>query len=271
MRHFLLTVIGLAMLLPVTAQTSSYGLTPVQITGTTNSILYKQTLVADTSTNAIWIGYRNAGAARYQNNAWTIYDTANSGIPGNWVNAIAPNGITTWFGTSTGLGRLINNNWVSFNTSNSGLVSDNVLSLNAAGSALWVGTYKGLHYFDGNSNWTVYDSLNSPLPSNFIFCMDRDANGQLYIGTNRGFCVFNPATQNWTIYDVQNSVLDNNLIKAVYCRGPGDVWLSTNNQVYHLSGSVLSAFSDLYITTVVGDPRGVSSFSSDGNGNLVFY
>lgn len=270
MRHFLLTVFGLVMLLPVAAQNAPYGLTPIVITGTTNAVSTKQTLVADTNTNALWIGYRYAGAARYQNNGWTIYDTANSGIPGNWVNAIVPNGVTSWFGTKTGLGRLINNNWVTFNTANSGLVSDNILSLKTAGAGIWVGTYKSLHYFDGNSSWTVYDTLNSPLPSNYIACMDGDINGQLYIGTNRGFCVFNPATQNWTIYNVQNSVLDNNLVKAIYCRGPGDVWLATNNTVYHLSGTVLSAFTELYTTAVVGDPAMVNNFCSDGSGNLVF-
>lgn len=270
MRHILLTVFGLVMLLPVTAQNGLFGLTPIVITGTSNLVSQKQTFIADTNTNSIWIGYRYAGAACYRNNAWTIYDTANSGIPGNWVNAIAPNGVTSWFGTSAGLGRLINNNWVTFNTSNSGLVSDNILSLCTAGSALWAGTNKGLHYFDGNSNWTVYDTAGSPLPSDNINCIDRDANGQLYIGTSGGFCVFNPATQNWTIYNVQNSVLDNNLVYAVYCRGPGDVWLATNTEVFHLSGNVLSAFSELYETRAVGKPSGVRNFCTDNNGNLVF-
>lgn len=258
------------MLLPVTAQNGHFGLTPIVITGTSNFVSQKQTFIADTNTNSIWIGYRNAGAAFYRNSAWTIYDTANSGIPGNWVNAIAPNGVTSWFGTSTGLGRLINNNWVTFDTSNSGLVSDNILSLETAGSAIWIGTEKGLHYFDGTSNWTVYDTAGSPLPSDKINCIDRDVNGQLYIGTSGGFCVFNPATQNWTIYDVQNSVLDNNLIYAVYCRAPGDVWLATNTEVFHLSGNVLSAFSELYETRAVGKPGQVRSFCTDNNGNLVF-
>lgn len=269
MRHFLLTVIGIALLLPVTSQISLYGLTPIVITGTTNPVTYKQTLIADTSTNAIWIGYRNAGAARYLNNTWTIYDTANSGIPGNRVNAIALNGVTSWFGTSTGLGRLINSNWGTFDSLNSGLVSNNILSLKTVGPAAWIGTAKGLHYFDGTSNWTVYDTASSPLPSDIINCFDRDVNGQLYIGTSGGFCVFNPATQNWTVYNVQNSVLENNLIKAVYCQGPGDVWLATAFNIYHLSGSVLSLFSELYETRPVGDPELVLSFCTDGNGNVV--
>ncbi len=269
MRHFLLTVIGLALLLPVTAQ---YGLTPIVITGTTNVVSNKQTVVADTSTNAIWIGYRNAGAASYRYNTWTVYDTANSGIPSNWVNAIVPNATmgTSWFGTSKGLGRLIINNWNTFNTSNSGLVSDNILSLKSSGAALWVGTNKGLHYYSITNTWTVYDSLNSPLPSNFINCIDQDVNGQLYLGTKGGFCVYNSVTQNWTIYNTQNSVLDVNAIDAVYCRAPGDVWLSTNNEVYHLSGTVLSAFSELYVTSVVGKPGRVAGFCTDNSGNLAF-
>lgn len=58
------------------------------------------------------------------------------------------------------------------------------------------------------SNWTVYDSTNTPgIPDNNVSTIIRDSSGRMYIGTWKGFCVldgnvwrtFNDATLDYTV------------------------------------------------------------------------
>lgn len=268
MRQLLLPMLAVGLFTTASAQ---YGTTPVFITGfTTNPVTSKNTMIADTVTNSIWVGYRDAGAAQYANNTWTIYDMANSGIPSNKVFAIAPNGVTHWFGTSAGLAKLMGNTWTVYDTSNSAITSNAVQALQPDGPTIWVGTDNGLCQFDG-TNWVVYNTSNSSIAADNIKCITRDATGLLIIGTTGGLSVFNPVTQNWTNYTTQNSVLDVNTVLSVYCKSPGDVWLSTNNEVYHLIGSTLFSFSDFYETRLTGKPEDVKGFCTNNSGHLVFF
>ena len=50
---------------------------------------------------------------------WIVYNTGNSGLPGNTVYSIAFEGNVKWFGTDRGLARFENNQWTVYDTSNS--------------------------------------------------------------------------------------------------------------------------------------------------------
>jgi hypothetical protein len=77
---------------------------------------------------------------------WTVYNTSNSGLPDNWVFAIAIDGQgNKWIGTDGG----------------------------------------GLAKFDG-INWTVYNTSNSGLPDNYVFAIAIDGQGNKWIGTYGG-------------------------------------------------------------------------------------
>jgi hypothetical protein len=56
---------------------------------------------------------------------------------------------------------------------------------------LWLATLGGLLKYDGSS-FTLFDSENSPLSTNFIYAVTVDVRGDIWIGTMKGLYVYNP-------------------------------------------------------------------------------
>ncbi|MCP4410004.1 MAG: PKD domain-containing protein, partial [Gammaproteobacteria bacterium] len=85
------------------------------------------------------------------NSGWTVYDTANSGLPDNFVHTVAINGDERWFGTlGGGVAHLATNSdaWTVLNTDNSLLPEDDVLAVAIdANDGQWFATFDiGLSY-----------------------------------------------------------------------------------------------------------------------------
>ena len=74
----------------------------------------------------------------------------------------------------------------------------------------------GLAKFDG-TNWTVYDTTNSPLPQDVIGSIAIDTCGIKWIGTmGEGLAKFDGT--NWTVYDTINSPLPSNYVMSIAIR-----------------------------------------------------
>ncbi len=118
----------------------------------------------------------------------TCYNELNSGLPGNYVTAIAIDGQgNKWIGTFRGLAKFDGVNWTVYNTSNSGLPNNVILAIaiDEQGNK-WIGTWEGgLAKFDGE-NWTVYNRSNSGLPNNRVTAIAIDRQGNKWIGTDGG-------------------------------------------------------------------------------------
>ncbi|WP_155953878.1 two-component regulator propeller domain-containing protein, partial [Pseudomonas sp. URIL14HWK12:I7] len=83
-----------------------------------------------------------------------------------------------------------------------------------------------LAVFDG-TDWTVYNTGNSPLPVDWISALAIDAAGRVWIGTmGGGFAVFDGT--NWTVYNTENSGLPSDWISALAIDAGGSVWIGTN-------------------------------------------
>ena len=203
---------------------------------------------------------------------WTVYNTANSGLPYNGVTALAVDAQgTIWIGTGRwyavaggGLAKFDGDNWTVYNTGNSGLPNnDHVgLSIDAEGN-IWSGTESGLAKFDGE-NWTVYKTHNSGLPNNQTGAPAFDAEGNAWIGTTGGLAKFDGA--NWTVYNTGNSGLPNNFIWPIAFDGQGNLWIGT-------FGSGLAKFDGanwtVYNTGNSGLPDNtIVSLSVDVQGNV---
>jgi sugar lactone lactonase YvrE len=164
---------------------------------------------------------------------WTVYNTANSGLPFNGVTALAIDAQgTVWVGTGRwyafvggGLAKFDGQNWTVYNTSNSDLPNnDHIgLSIDPHGN-IWSGTENGLAKFDG-VNWTVYKTHNSGLPDNQTGAPAFDAEGNAWIGTTGGLAKFDGA--NWTVYNTGNSGLPNNFIWPIAFDAQGNLWIGT--------------------------------------------
>ncbi|MBK7971724.1 MAG: hypothetical protein IPK08_23835 [Bacteroidetes bacterium] len=49
------------------------------------------------------------------------------------------------------------------------------------------------------TNWVVYDTINSPLPNNTVYKVVSDNSGNIWAATFKGLAKFDGS--NWTIYD----------------------------------------------------------------------
>ena len=126
----------------------------------------------------IWVGTEGGGLVKLNmvTGEKVHYNKANSGLPSNWVLAIAIDGQgNKWIGTDWGgLVKFDGLNWTVYNTSNSSLPSDTIfaIAIDSKGSR-WIGTSRGLAKFD-RVNWTVYNTSNSGLPSNYVYAIAMD-------------------------------------------------------------------------------------------------
>ncbi|MBI1192517.1 MAG: hypothetical protein GC205_05010 [Bacteroidetes bacterium] len=161
---------------------------------------------------------------------WEIYNTDNSELPDNWVNALAVgSNLALWVGTETGLARLQAGGWSNWTSSSSGLPDNAVRSLavEPGSDAVWVGTFLGgVARFDG-STWEVWNSSNSPLPENFIRDIWVEHEGRVWFGTPAGLALKEGDT--WTLWNTANSDLPGNNIPAVHIDPDGTPWVGTIN------------------------------------------
>ena len=177
--------------------------------------------------NFIWIG-SCAGALKINRTTGTkvIFDKTNCPFPDSWISNIA----IDHYG----------NKW--FSTWNKGVL---------------------VKYDD--TNWTIYDTSNSPLSGCSIESLTIDSNNVVWISTgctNGGLIKFDGT--NWTLYNTSNSGLTTNYIKSVFSEG-GNIWLAsvtelikfdgTNWTLYNTSNSAISGKSIVHI-------------DKDNNGNI---
>ena len=153
-----------------------------------------------------WIGIGEYdfewGLTKFDGSIWMTYNTSNSGLPYGSVNCLTIDGSGNLWMACAGLIKFDGNFWTVYNTSNSGMPSNeiNCISIDANGDK-WIGTASfwndstqtemggGMAQFDG-SNWKVYDTSNSGLPSDDVLSIAIDASGNKWIGTDAGLAVF---------------------------------------------------------------------------------
>ena len=100
-----------------------------------------------------------------QSPEWTNYTSSNSGLPDNYVNAIAVDeNNNKWIGTTLGgLAVFDDDTWATYDTSNSGIPGNWITSIAIEGNIKWLGTAPGGFVKYDGSSWTSYDPTNSPL------------------------------------------------------------------------------------------------------------
>jgi ligand-binding sensor domain-containing protein len=162
---------------------------------------------------------------------WIVYNTGNSGLPGNSIRTIGvdSNNIV-WIGTGYGLVKYYNNNWTVFDTSNSGIANSSVWCLEIDNdNNIWVGAGGGLpggvSKFDGSS-WVNFNPGNSSIPSANVIDLDFDSQGNLWVATLNGLGKFDGS--NWTVFRDTNSGLPTNSLTNVEANGD-TIWIGTQN------------------------------------------
>jgi len=121
-------------------------------------------------------------------------------------------------------------------------------SLATDNNHMWVGTDSGLirvNMFDGSD--TIFTTSNSGLPANYINCVEVDADGNKWIGTDLGLIYYDGI--NWTVFDTLNLVAPfwevPMRVRNIAIDPNGDIWCvikQTNLflQLYKYDGSILT-------------------------------
>ncbi len=170
-------------------------------------------LAADDQGNT-WIGmasYRDraketwvsGGLAKFDGDNWTVYNTDNSELPDNYVNALGIDergsiligtGHFDWdqYRTYGGLAKFDGESWIVYDEYEGAVVT--ALAFDEHGN-MWVGTWMDWGFgfvakffvakFDGEE-WTEYNRNNSPLTTYEVSALAIDKEGNLWIGTYGG-------------------------------------------------------------------------------------
>ena len=157
---------------------------------------------------------------------WVVYNTANSGMPGNYIHDIKLEYLDReLFATGNGLAVFDGSTWTVYNTSNSNIPSGLLRCLETEDNTIWwVGTVSGLGRFDGTT-WTNYFTFNSGLPDPSIDDVTNDPGRDVkWIGTDNGLAKFDDV--NWTVYDESNTPLVSDWIRCVTLQG-NILWIGT--------------------------------------------
>ncbi|MGE5457627.1 MAG: PEGA domain-containing protein [Methanococcaceae archaeon] len=112
------------------------------------------------------------------------------------------------------------------------------------------------------SVWLNFNSVNSPLPSNFLNSVAIDNNGTKWIATeNGGLTLYDGKT--WTIYNTSNSPLpENSIVKIAFENNKA--WIATktrgivsfDGQIWHRYNTSNSGLKNDNITTIACDYSG---------------
>lgn len=118
--------------------------------------------------------------------------------------------------------------------------------------------------FAQNYSYTVYNTSNSGIASNYVGDIKIDANGVLWISSYSGVSTFNGTT--FTKYNTSNSAIASNAILKIEIDGLGRKWMATqSNGISRLNGSTWTN----YTTSNSGLPNNaIKDIAVDGLNNL---
>ena len=186
--------------------------------------------MAQDALGRLWFGSNewenNPGVYRYNFQEWETFNTTNSGLASNGVNAIfgASNG-NVWFGHNDNgyLSRLQGTTWITYTPESTG----NVLPSGGIGAIgedaqgnMWFGSWEGAVRFDGSA-WQRY-TTDDGLVSTDISHIARDGQGRMWFSTYQGLSVYDGIT--WTTYN-QSNELPTNQTGALFADSQGRMWV----------------------------------------------
>jgi ligand-binding sensor domain-containing protein/signal transduction histidine kinase len=93
------------------------------------------------------------------------------------------------------------------------------LHLDSSGG-VWIGTFGGgLQRFNPRTNRFTYYTDRNGLIDNFVKGLMPDAEGNLWLSTDKGLSRFDPRTETFKNFTVKDGLINNVLLSGAYCRG----------------------------------------------------
>ena len=130
---------------------------------------------------------------------------------------------------------------------------------------IWLGHTDGISSIDGDLVINYYKS--DGLISNDVWCIETDVNGNVWVGTIEGTCIFDG--KQFTQFDIPEGKIDttvgvssSKMIHRILEDGKGTIWLSTNAGLFSYTNKRLKNISDEvgvptnFISQIVEDKKG---------------
>lgn len=178
------------------------------------------------SNDRLWVGMRKQpGLLRRDGDSWTRFGPE-QGLLNDEINCIAEDkSKTLWIGTERGLFQRIEDRFFEIGY-REGLGNTDVhaIAFDREGLA-WIGTFGGGAYLM-RSGVIVHYGPEDGIQYPFVEFLERDANGNVYVGTLRGMFRFSPATE-------RAEVVLREPVKArhIALNPAGDWWIDTGDGI----------------------------------------
>ncbi len=234
-----------------------------------DSVTGVQSIAINHLDNSIWLSTAQMGVAKWQNNKVQIFNARNSSLKGAANNTCFTTGVTVdtkgniWVsnpGTAISLHVYQpDGKWTGF-TNPYGLTDAGALAIDDIGQIWCVNTNANglLVYNPGNSltssaddKWKQYKAGTGlgNLPSNQVNCIEKDKNGFIWVGTDRGIgiiqCtenIFTPASCDALLPFVQQDrfaglLFKDENVQTIAVDGADRKWVGTKNGVWLISAT----------------------------------
>lgn len=125
---------------------------------------------------------------------------------------------------------------------------------------LWLGTVNSgiAEYNTQDETWRIFNTENSPLPSNKITDLVTTDNGGLWVATEAHGLAYLNSQAKWQIFNSKNSDLPNDNVTSLLSDGSNGLWIGTLNGLAHLNAN--------FKFTIFNQQ--VLALASDGNNGL---
>ena len=103
---------------------------------------------------------------------------------------------------------------------------------------IWIATHGGgiAVLNPATGRFTIYNTLNSPLPNDKVPTLHQDRQGNIWAGTfGNGVVMLDPRTNKFTSYSETNGLQNNTVYKILEDRN-GLIWVSTNKAISSING-----------------------------------
>lgn len=222
----------------------NFDITSAHLKDSTNAITTDMTF---DKTGNLWFGLTNGGVVEYDGQSFKEYDTSNSNLPSDYVQAIAVDqNNNVWVGARPdyhhnlhgGLAMFNGQTWAVYDTSNSGLTSNYVDAITVdENNHIWVGTQDhqygtndgGLVEYDG-TNWTVQLSkdVRHSLPDYRVYALAVDKNNKVWLSSGYGY-IYSYDGSTWTntqppILQGNNGYQENEIVNKLYVDSNNILW-----------------------------------------------
>jgi ligand-binding sensor domain-containing protein len=204
--------------------------------------------------------------------SWTVFNQSNSKLPWDMSRvALTDKNNTLWIGTDNGIAVMKGENMEILNSKNSKLrptkYNKNRTSSIRGGAVdqlnnkWFFGGYE-VYKFD-NKNWTVFDSLNSPI--GWMRKIHIDKKNNVFLTSSKGVVKYDG--NNWSTINTSNSKLPSNKASGVFVDSKERLWIGTYDGNIRIDNDNTTEFNNSESPLKEG---AISEMYEDKSGNLWF-